>query len=643
MNSSLVNISNFLIDDNIKRINIPIYQRSYEWKKEHIDQFLEDLEILLKDKKKDAYQFLGMIVYVGKEDADKEIEIIDGQQRITSYLLFCVLVHDWLHYETIRPDWSGRFDSNQLELMKRYKYDLSNIIYTSDSIRSRDLTKKSFYQSRMYTENTYKKDAEMTEYLLMDFKKVLIELENDKRKSDENSNPHTVRNRLFNPEKGKKSIIKDLHLKTAKSRPVFKNQNIFAKWFKDNIGSIENKDKRCKEIEELIEALTKKIKIIPFQTEDHIEAFTLFEVLNDRGLQVSQADLLKNLCIRRGKNKQEKRNIYDSWQEVIDEKLTENNKIAFLRTSYNSKDDFIRKKEVYKSYKKIIDSMDFEELSKYIEINLKEDVLNYNVCILDSNENNKDLPENLRKYISLLYHTDTVQWRSIALSVLRKIKSADHKAQEKLVNIISEVFEIIFTLVANDERFNKIETEFPEYAKQISDSESFDLILSSIKKFKNSEKLSYKDAKIDIKDFESNKFCALFLLMYRYDKDLLSIDNKKFTVEHVLPQKAKPKDWLSLYPGLFSNDNDILEETRNNSIYNIGNMILVEDKQNKSLGNLSWAKKKKKLLDNKIVDIIESKSNFNYTKVDKWNFDVIDNRFDEIKKGISKTFNGLKF
>lgn len=643
MNSTLVNISNFLKDDNFKRINIPIYQRSYEWKKEHIDQFLEDLEISLKDKKKDAYQFLGMIVYVNKEDADKEIEVIDGQQRITSYLLFCVLVHDWLHYETIRPDWAGRFDANQIELIGRFKYDLSNIIYTSESIKLRDLTKDIFYEPRMYTENTYKKDAEMTEYLLMDFKRVLIELENDKRKSDENSNPHTVRNRLFNPEKGKKSIIKDLHLKTAKSRPVFKNQNTFAKWFKDNIGSIENKDKRCKEITELIDVLTRKIKIIPFKTEDHVEAFTLFEVLNDRGLQVSQADLLKNLCIRRGKDKLEKRGIYDSWQEVIDEKLSENNKIAFLRTSYNSKNDFIRKKEVYKSYKKIIDSMDFEELSKYIEIDLMEDVINYNVCILDSNENNKELPETLRKYISLLYHTDTLQWRSIALSVLRKIRNANHKAQEKLVDIVSEVFEIIFTLVANDERFNLIETEFPEYAKQISDSESFDLILSSIKKFKESRKLSYKDAKIDIKDFESNKFCALFLLMYRFDKDLLSIDNKKFTVEHVLPQKAKRKDWVGLYPDLYSNDNDILEETRNNSIYNIGNMILVEDKQNKSLGNLSWPKKKKKLLDNKIVDIIESSSNYNYSKVDEWSQNVIDKRLDEIRNGITKTFKGINF
>ncbi len=85
------------------------------------------------------------------------------------------------------------------------------------------------------------------------------------------------------------------------------------------------------------------------------------EVLNDRGLQVSQADLLR-IYIRRGETQEEKKEIYDCWQEAIDENLSENNKIAFLRTVYNSKYDFIRQKEVYKSYKKLIDSKDLESL-----------------------------------------------------------------------------------------------------------------------------------------------------------------------------------------------------------------------------------------------------------------------------------------
>jgi len=92
MNDLLENLSYFLRNDDITRFNIPIYQRSYEWKKQQVDQFLEDIEGLMDDDTKGSYHFLGMIVYVNKEDYDGEVEIIDGQQRLTSItlLLFCL-------------------------------------------------------------------------------------------------------------------------------------------------------------------------------------------------------------------------------------------------------------------------------------------------------------------------------------------------------------------------------------------------------------------------------------------------------------------------------------------------------------------------------------------------------------------------
>ena len=418
MNNLLTNLSTFLKDDQINRINIPIYQRSYEWKKQQVDQFIEDIESLLNDKV-DSYQFLGMIVYVKKEGVDKEIEIIDGQQRITSYMLLSVLVLDWIEYEQFRPNYFGSLDETQLKSINRYFVELASIIYQKDSLE-RNISDKQYHIPKLYTENTFKKDAEMTNYLLKDIEEVFSDLENDKRKMSKTTNPLTARKSLFNPDKGSKSIIKDLHLKTAKSRPVFKNQNYFAEWLKEYIISVDNKNERYNRLKKLVDVLTSKIRIIPFKTENHTEAFTLFEVLNDRGLQVSQADLLKNLCIRRGETQEEKKEIYDCWQEAIDENLSENNKIAFLRTAYNSKYDFIRQKEVYKSYKKLIDSKDLESLKNFINNELMEDVRNYNLCILESSDINNDIDENLQKYITLLYHSDTVQWRAILLSVLRK-------------------------------------------------------------------------------------------------------------------------------------------------------------------------------------------------------------------------------
>ena len=52
----------------------------------------------------------------------------------------------------------------------------------------------------MSTDNTYKKDAEMTDYLLTDIEiSGMLILDADGRRVNTDSNPHTVRKSLFNP------------------------------------------------------------------------------------------------------------------------------------------------------------------------------------------------------------------------------------------------------------------------------------------------------------------------------------------------------------------------------------------------------------------------------------------------------------
>ena len=102
MDSNLQSLSTFLTSNTFKRVNIPIYQRSYDWKPSHVTQFLDDIKYHLENDKSE-YQFLGMIVYVEKENNSNEIEIIDGQQRLTTYYLLLSILHDWLNYEITRP------------------------------------------------------------------------------------------------------------------------------------------------------------------------------------------------------------------------------------------------------------------------------------------------------------------------------------------------------------------------------------------------------------------------------------------------------------------------------------------------------------------------------------------------------------
>ena len=75
------------------KIKIPPYQRAYAWGEEQINNFLKDLN----DIKLRSYYYGHFIIEENKEK--KIYEIIDGQQRITTYVLFLLSAKLYLGHE----------------------------------------------------------------------------------------------------------------------------------------------------------------------------------------------------------------------------------------------------------------------------------------------------------------------------------------------------------------------------------------------------------------------------------------------------------------------------------------------------------------------------------------------------------------
>ena len=76
---------------------IPRFQREYSWDKKNYQEFFEDMMnnlVVIEGNIKDDQYFLGTMLFVGNftEKPDKPIEVIDGQQRLTTItILFSVL------------------------------------------------------------------------------------------------------------------------------------------------------------------------------------------------------------------------------------------------------------------------------------------------------------------------------------------------------------------------------------------------------------------------------------------------------------------------------------------------------------------------------------------------------------------------
>ena len=74
------------IFDGTRIFNIPIYQRSYSWKKDNLQDFLTDLVNQYEDRK----YFLGSFLFHinGTREEFTVIDIVDGQQRLTTFIIF---------------------------------------------------------------------------------------------------------------------------------------------------------------------------------------------------------------------------------------------------------------------------------------------------------------------------------------------------------------------------------------------------------------------------------------------------------------------------------------------------------------------------------------------------------------------------
>lgn len=71
-----------LFDSKNRKFEIPSYQRSYSWEEKQILQFIEDL------KNAETQYYLGHFLFSTKENEENTLLIIDGQQRLTTCIIF---------------------------------------------------------------------------------------------------------------------------------------------------------------------------------------------------------------------------------------------------------------------------------------------------------------------------------------------------------------------------------------------------------------------------------------------------------------------------------------------------------------------------------------------------------------------------
>ena len=86
----------FEADSSTRQINLPIYQRGFDWKTKHFDDFWQDLLDIDANTDPTEQHFYGLIYSEGPDPNADVIRLVDGQQRLTSCYLLLINIRDFL-------------------------------------------------------------------------------------------------------------------------------------------------------------------------------------------------------------------------------------------------------------------------------------------------------------------------------------------------------------------------------------------------------------------------------------------------------------------------------------------------------------------------------------------------------------------
>jgi len=352
----------------------------------------------------------------------------------------------------------------------------------------------------------------------------------------------------------------------------------------------------------------------------------IFESINSTGLELSQADLIRNYILM-GLEPIEQNRIFEHFWEII-----ENNAINHSKEE-SKVSDFIRDYLTFKT-KKIpkIKSVYEEFKSRFPERNLKfyNDTINelkefsfyYNKLINPSSETDIEISKELnfinRLEINVSFPFLLPVYKDYKNNIIDKLTFID------ILKLIQSYTWRRFILGMPTNALNKIFLNLYSDIVKSNYYKSFEIALVKKKgsqRFPNNKEIEIALAEKDVYNIQSKNRSYLFELLENYkNREYVSVENPDITIEHILPQNPDPK-WYDVL------DEISIKTMQDKYLNTLANLTLSGN--NGSLGNKLFIEKKVLNKDNKQQGYLYSRLWLNQSlkEIEVWNLEALNNRF----------------
>ena len=384
------------------------------------------------------------------------------------------------------------------------------------------------------------------------------------------------------------------------------NQNISVANMAKAINIMHNIFSKKEDLEAFAVFLLNNVLFIYVSTDNTEDAFRLFTILNDRGIPLSNADILKSINI--GEVSEDDLDEYSKNWEYLEEKYNKgfDRFLSFARTillknkpTSNLLDEYeknIYKKGILKKGKNTIDFL------------IHLDDIYDNIIDLQSKELSNDY-KNLITIMKMGLHSD--EWIPALLSYFLKFKY--YRLDEFIKKLEYKFMGDLLTNTSPSKRRENLNNVIK--AIDNIDKSNLNNLLESKELFDIDKNIFRNSINGDVYGKKYTKYLLLKIEYLMSDNTVHLSNYMDISIEHVLPQNPlKKSHWRR----------DFTENQRKLWTNRLSNLVLISNNKNVKLGNLDFKKKKEEYLKNR-MDVFNSSKVF-LDKNSKWDESTLKSR-----------------
>ena len=495
---------------------MPVNQREYAWEDKHVLALFQDFSKAINQDKQ-TY-FLGTIVLTKGKDGIPEVA--DGQQRLATTTILLAAIRDYL------------FNKNEDRRMRSVEDDfLFKIVRRDNDFSPRlalNLDDNSFFKNRILSQpNSPDRDIAPTK-----------------------TSHHKI-------EKAAKLAAKHV----------------------EDILKPQSESNKIPTLNDWLEFIEYNAKVILLKVPDELDAFVMFETLNDRGLKTSQIDLVKNYLFgEAGDRLAEAQQKWSKMTSTLDS--VDDNDIAFLYLKHllSAMYEMTRDREIFERIRAKVKGKG--ETIRFLDT-LAERASDY-VAILNpehSKWNNYD--PTIRKSIQTMNDLQATPLRHLMLSVALMFEPSEATKAFRLF-----ISWAIRFLIVDARRGGSLEESYAEQSKQIYDGKittTKELADALVKVIPSDSQFKTQFEFAQISKAKLARYLLRSLeLKEKSNPEPEFIPNEETVInlEHILPENPN-NDWKH-----------IDAETARTNYKRLGNMVLLQATKNNAIGNRGFDEKK---------------------------------------------------